>query len=80
MKRYRIAMLTIGQELLNGSVSDTNTAYTAKRLHELGAELALAITVPDDIDAIAEAINWVKDRYDYVITSGGIGPTHDDVT
>ena len=78
--RPRIAMMIIGQELLNGTTADTNAHYAAKRLHELGAELCLTVTVPDDVKAIAEALNWIKDKYDYILTSGGIGSTHDDVT
>ncbi len=80
MEPSRIALVIIGQEILNGKVADTNSAYVIRRLHELGAVLGTITIIPDDIDMIAETVKALSKRYDFVITSGGIGPTHDDVT
>lgn len=76
----KVALLIIGQELLNGTVTDVNIAHTARKFYEKGVTLAQVEIVPDDIDEIAEAVGYLSHKYDYVITSGGIGPTHDDVT
>ena len=80
MKASTVALLVIGQELLNGKVADVNTVYAARRLHEIGAKLGTVVIVPDDVDIIAQAVKDLAKKHDYLITSGGIGPTHDDVT
>jgi molybdenum cofactor synthesis domain-containing protein len=74
------ALLVIGNEILSGKVVDTNTPYLAKELRALGVALQRILTIPDDIDEIAAAIREMQPRYDHVFTSGGVGPTHDDVT
>lgn len=76
----RLALLIIGNEILTGKVEDQNTPYLAKRIWELGSRLGRVIVVPDDIENIAQDLNPLRHRFDAVITSGGIGPTHDDVT
>ena len=74
------AMLVIGDEILSGRTLDTNTQTLAKTLTELGIDLCEGRVVADDQAAIVRAINALRDRYVYVFTSGGIGPTHDDIT
>lgn len=72
--------LVIGNEILSGKVVDTNSPFLAKQLREIGVDLERIMTIPDDIDTIAREVRTMSDAYDHVITSGGIGPTHDDVT
>lgn len=74
------AMLTIGDEILSGRTRDSNMPHLALRLGEMGVDLREARTVPDEAEAIVAAINALRARYDHVFTSGGIGPTHDDIT
>ncbi len=70
----------IGNEILSGRTQDGNLAYLARRLNALGVRLVEARVVADDDAAIAEAVNALRARCDYVFTTGGIGPTHDDIT
>lgn len=74
------AVLVIGNEILSGRTRDTNTNWLATRLTALGVRLREARVVPDDEAEIVAALNALRARYDYVFTSGGIGPTHDDIT
>lgn len=74
------AVLVIGDEILSGRTQDTNTSTIAKFLGSLGIELKEARVVPDDEDEIVAALNALRARYTYVFTTGGIGPTHDDIT
>ena len=74
------AVLVIGDEILSGRTQDTNTSYIAKFLGVLGIDLREARVVPDVQDEIVVALNALRARYDYVFTTGGIGPTHDDIT
>ena len=74
------AMLVIGDEILSGRTRDTNTNHLAMRLTEAGIDLREARVVSDDADAIVEAVRALSERWDHVFTSGGIGPTHDDIT
>jgi molybdenum cofactor synthesis domain-containing protein len=74
------AILVIGDEILSGRTKDANMAYLAERLTELGVRLREARVVPDVPDEIVAAVNVLRGRYDYVFTTGGIGPTHDDIT
>ena len=74
------AMLTIGDEILSGRTRDSNMPHLALRLGEMGIDLREARTVPDVAEEIVGAINALRARYDHVFTSGGIGPTHDDIT
>jgi molybdenum cofactor synthesis domain-containing protein len=74
------AMLTIGDEILSGRTRDTNMPHLAAALTEKGIALREARTVPDDMAAIVAAVNELRARYAHVFTSGGIGPTHDDIT
>jgi molybdenum cofactor synthesis domain-containing protein len=74
------AVLVIGDEILSGRTQDTNTNYIAKFLGLLGIDLKEARVVPDVEDEIVAALNALRARYTYVFTTGGIGPTHDDIT
>jgi molybdenum cofactor synthesis domain-containing protein len=74
------AVLVIGDEILSGRTQDANTVYIAKFLGTLGIDLKEARVVPDDEAEIVAALNALRSRYSYVFTTGGIGPTHDDIT
>ena len=74
------AVLVIGDEILSGRTQDTNTSTIARFLAALGIDLKEARVVPDDESEIVAAINALRARYTYVFTTGGIGPTHDDIT
>jgi molybdenum cofactor synthesis domain-containing protein len=73
-------LIIIGNEILSGRTVDANLSYIATRLGESGIRMAEARIVPDDEAAIAEAVNACRARHTYVFTTGGIGPTHDDIT
>lgn len=73
-------MLVIGDEILSGRTQDSNFAYLAKFLGTLGIDLKEGRFVPDIEAEIVAAVNALRARYTYVFTSGGIGPTHDDIT
>lgn len=73
-------VLIIGDEILSGRTQDANLKYFAARFAELGVRLKEARVIPDDPDVIVETLNAARARYSYVITTGGIGPTHDDIT
>lgn len=74
------AMLTIGDEILSGRTRDSNMPHLAAALTAKGIALREARTIPDDMAAIVAAVNELRARYTHVFTSGGIGPTHDDIT
>ncbi|MQW86222.1 competence/damage-inducible protein A [Sinorhizobium saheli] len=74
------AMLAIGDELLSGRTKDKNIGHLADMLTMVGIDLREVRIVADDEGAIVDAINALRSRYDHVFTSGGIGPTHDDIT
>jgi molybdenum cofactor synthesis domain-containing protein len=76
----RAAVLLIGDELLSGRTQDLNLMAIAKFLAPLGVQVAEARVVSDEIEEIATGLNALRARYDYVFTTGGIGPTHDDKT
>ena len=78
--RVTAAVLIIGDEILSGRTQDTNLRDIARYLGVIGIDLAEARTVPDVLGEIVDALNALRARYDYVITTGGIGPTHDDIT
>ncbi|ODN70672.1 competence/damage-inducible protein A [Methylobrevis pamukkalensis] len=74
------AVLVIGDEILSGRTRDTNSGTIAARLTELGIDLLEIRVVPDDMDRIVGAVNELRARHTYLFTTGGIGPTHDDIT
>ncbi len=79
-KRITAAALIIGDEILSGRTQDTNLRDIARYLAPFGVDLAEVRVVADDADEIVTALNALRHKYDYVITTGGIGPTHDDIT
>jgi molybdenum cofactor synthesis domain-containing protein len=70
----------IGNEIRSGKVVDTNSPYLCRELRALGVDVERIITIPDVIDVIAEHVRMMSAAFDFVLTSGGIGPTHDDLT
>ncbi len=74
------AAIIIGDEILTGKVSDTNTPLLVALFHEAGVELRRVVTIADDLDQIADEVRRCAAAHDVVVTSGGIGPTHDDRT
>ena len=74
------AVLVIGDEILSGRTKDRNLGYIAEYLANIGVDVREARVVPDVEDEIVAAVNALRARYDYLITTGGIGPTHDDIT
>ena len=76
----RASLIIIGDEILSGRTEDKNLAYLANWLGKLGIHLSEVRVVLDDESAIIDAVNDLRVKYDYVFTTGGIGPTHDDIT
>ena len=79
-RRVTAALIIIGNEILSGRTQDANLPHLAKRLNDVGIQLAEARVVADVTSAIVVAVNECRAAYDYVFTTGGIGPTHDDIT
>src|SRR5580765_864792 len=79
-RSWTAAPAVIGDEILSGRTQDKNVAQVALWLNEQGIRLAEVRIVPDDLERIAGAVNELRSRYDYLFTTGGIGPTHDDIT
>lgn len=79
-KSVTAALLVIGDEILSGRTKDKNIGFVADYLTNIGIDLCEVRVVPDIIEVIAEALNALRVRYTYVFTTGGIGPTHDDMT
>ena len=79
-RTWTAALLVIGDEILSGRTQDKNVAQVATWLNEQGIRLAEVRIVPDDSARIADAVNALRAQHDYLITTGGIGPTHDDIT
>jgi molybdenum cofactor synthesis domain-containing protein len=73
-------VLIIGNEILSGRTQDLNLAFLAKGLNEVGIRLREARVIPDDAAVIVDTINETRRKFDHVFTTGGIGPTHDDIT
>jgi molybdenum cofactor synthesis domain-containing protein len=74
------ALLIIGNEILSGRTKDANLPWLAERLNAIGIRVMEARVIADIPDAIVAAVNETRARFDYVFTTGGIGPTHDDIT
>jgi len=79
-RRVTAAVLVIGDEILSGRTRDANSHYIAHYLLQIGVETREIRVVPDVEEEIVAAINALRARYDYLFTTGGIGPTHDDIT
>lgn len=74
------AILVVGDEVLSGRIEDSNALYLCRRLTDLGVAVRRVAVVPDDVPAIAAEVAAMAPRFTHVLTSGGVGPTHDDVT
>ena len=80
-KQITAAMLIIGNEVLSGRTQDKNLAFVGNALGEIGIDMKEVRIVPDEQDEIVDAVNaLLREKFTYVFTSGGIGPTHDDIT
>lgn len=77
---YTAALIVIGNEVLSGRIQDANLNFLATQLKAQGIRLLEARVIPDVREAIIEAVNGLRTKHDYVFTTGGIGPTHDDIT
>jgi molybdenum cofactor synthesis domain-containing protein len=78
--KVNAAILIIGNEILSGRTQDTNTSTLATWLNSIGVKVGEARVIPDIEKTIIDTINLLRKNYDYVFTTGGIGPTHDDIT
>ena len=79
-KASTAALLVIGNEILSGKVQDVHVAFLGKKLTEIGIVLSEVRMIPDQEKLIIDNVNLFRNQYDYVFTTGGIGPTHDDIT
>jgi molybdenum cofactor synthesis domain-containing protein len=79
-KRVTAALLVIGEEILTGRTKDKNIGWLAETCSAIGLDLKEVRIVPDAEDAILAALNALRQKWDYLFTTGGIGPTHDDIT
>ena len=80
IKKVNASILIIGNEILSGRTQDTNTNTLAKWLNLNGVKVEEVRVIPDSEKLIIETLNFLRKQYDYVFTTGGIGPTHDDIT
>ncbi|RMF93836.1 MAG: competence/damage-inducible protein A [Nitrospinota bacterium] len=80
MEERRAIIVTIGNELLSGEVENTNATWLARELYALGVLVHQILTLPDEIAVIVRMLQPLRTEYDYVLISGGVGPTPDDVT
>lgn len=78
--RTSVAIIIVGDEVLKGQTMDTNSHFLCQELYKSGINVARVSVIPDDINIIAEEVRTCSQKYSFVLTSGGIGPTHDDVT
>lgn len=79
-RTWTAALVVIGDEILSGRTQDKNVAQVATWLNDQGIRLAEVRVVPDDMERIGETVNALRVNHDYLFTTGGIGPTHDDIT
>jgi molybdenum cofactor synthesis domain-containing protein len=73
-------IIIIGNEILSGKIADSNSHYLCRELRALGVDVDRMVTIPDEIEVIASDVKAMSRSCDFVFTSGGIGPTHDDLT
>jgi molybdenum cofactor synthesis domain-containing protein len=73
-------MVVVGNEILSGKVHDTNSYFTARELRNIGVALKRIVVVPDELQPIVDEVRDCAHKFEFVITSGGVGPTHDDIT
>ena len=80
MLQKTAAIVVIGNEILTGKSDDKNASFLIKEMYELGVSLRRIVIIPDEVETIAAAVREYSANFDFVFTSGGVGPTHDDVT
>jgi molybdenum cofactor synthesis domain-containing protein len=80
VKNPTAAVIIIGNEILSGRTRDANLSFIGTRCDHLGIELREARVIPDERQTIIDTVNFCRNAFDYVFTTGGIGPTHDDIT
>ena len=80
MRQKTAAIVVIGNEILTGKSEDKNASFLITEMYSLGVALRRIVIIPDEVDSIASAVRECAQQFDYVFTSGGVGPTHDDVT
>src|SRR5229473_3557163 len=80
MRERNCALVVVGNEILSGKVQDSNAFFAAREFRNMGVALSRIATIPDDLAIIAEEVAYCSRHFDFVITSGGVGPTHDDMT
>lgn len=73
-------MVVVGNEILSGKIHDTNSYFAARELRNIGVALKRIVVVPDELQPIADGVSDCARKFEFVITSGGVGPTHDDIT
>ena len=76
----KAALIIIGNEILSGRTQDKNLSYLANWLNEIGIQLSEVRVIRDEEEVIVKTVNYLRETYSYVFTTGGIGPTHDDIT
>ena len=76
----KASLIIIGNEILSGRTHDKNLSYLASWLNEIGIQLSEVRVIRDEEEEIVDTVNLLRQKYDYVFTTGGIGPTHDDIT
>lgn len=79
-KKVTAAMVIIGNEVLSGRTQDKNLSFVANMLGEIGVDMQEARIIPDVLETVVATVNELRAKHDYIFTSGGIGPTHDDIT
>ena len=79
-ENYSAAIIVIGDEILSGRTQDTNSNYIAKEMEMIGIDTSEIRVIPDKRNIIIESVNELRNKNDYLFTTGGIGPTHDDIT
>lgn len=80
MRERSCALVVVGNEILSGKVQDSNAYFAARELRKIGVALNRIAVIPDELPIIAEEVAYCSQRFDIVVTSGGVGPTHDDLT
>ena len=79
-KNFKASIIIIGNEILSGRTQDTNTSSLSLWLNSIGVKVSEVRVIPDVEEVIVETVNILRKKYNYVFTTGGIGPTHDDIT
>ena len=79
-EQYTGSILVIGDEILSGRTQDTNSNHISKKMSEIGINISEIRVIPDNKEIIIKSINELRKKTDYLFTTGGIGPTHDDIT